>query len=450
MKQILISFLLFFASHSMIAQDLSYRPLVEEGKRWTYVRSYDHPDYSPYHYWYYLQGDTVIGGQKCLKMFSENYNNDNIVRYVGSLYEENKKVYAFLPKHGTADLLYDFDCDVDDEIRTSEGRMLVTDIVQEEYGGIVMRIYHLFWFSDDGKHYIEGCKWIEGIGGCIDFFDTLPGYGNPTYLVCCEVNGEVLYKYIQPKYTEEGYHEMAIEGKRWNYIHHYEDEKGVHEEPYSYVVKGDTVIGRTIQKKLYRQDGHSERYVCTLFEVGRDLKKLLPGTDAWIVPYQFGRHDFGRVYDWDSRQGKGRVYWMLHKIDTITVNDTDFRRLEFYSKTIDGGTPGMLKTIEDGPDVWHEIWVEGVGSELNGIEDPVHEKPLNDKDYTRFVSCYENGICIFTAQDFTTVAVGITSPSSHFEPSTPSSFFSLSGRRLTTPPTQKGIYIRDGKKVLIK
>ena len=30
------------------------------------------------------------------------------------------------------------------------------------------------------------------------------------------------------------------------------------------------------------------------------------------------------------------------------------------------------------------------------------------------------------------------------------SFFSLSGHRLTTPPTQKGIYIRDGKKVLIK
>ena len=131
--------------------------------------------------------------KKCLKMFSENYRNDGIERYAGALYEEGKKVYAFLPKHDTADLLYDFDCDVDDEIRTSEGRMLVTDIVQEVYGGIVMRFYHLFWFSDDGKHYLEVCKWIEGIGGCIDFFDTLPGYGKPTYLVCCEVNGEIFY-----------------------------------------------------------------------------------------------------------------------------------------------------------------------------------------------------------------------------------------------------------------
>ena len=193
MKQILISFLLFLASHAMIAQDLSYRPLVEGGKRWTYVRSYDHPDYSPYHYWYYLEGDTMIGGQKCLKMFSENYRNDGIERYAGALYEEGKKVYAFLPEHDTADLLYDFNCDVDDEIRTSEGRMLVTDIVQKEYGGMVMRFYHLFWFSDDGKRYIEGCEWIEGIGGCIDFFHTLPSDGNPTCLLCCEVNGEILY-----------------------------------------------------------------------------------------------------------------------------------------------------------------------------------------------------------------------------------------------------------------
>ena len=109
----------------------------------------------------------------------------------------------------------------------------------------------------------------------------------------------------------------------------------------------------------------------------------------------------------------------------------------------------MLATIEDGADVWHEIWVEGVGSELNGIEDPVHERPLNDKDYTRFVSCYENGICIFTANDFTTTS--ITSPSSlNPQPSTLTPWYSLSGRSLTAPPTRPGLYIKDGHKVLIK
>lgn len=381
----------------------TYRPFIEEGKRWTYVRTPDHPAYSPYFYEYYLEGDTVIGGQKCLKLFSENEYNDNKVIYKGSLYEEDKKVYAFLPEQGTADLLYDFGCEVDDEICVSEGRMLVTDIIQREYDGMTLRFYNLLWLSDDGMHNVDGCVWVEGIGGLIDFFQTVPTIGSSKWLYRCEVNGEALYRYeyVQPKYTEEDYHEMAIEGKTWNYIHHYIDEKGTHvEEPYSYVVRGDTIIEQKICKKLYYQDSKTERFVCALWETGRDLMKCPSGSESWQRTYQFGRTDIGRVFDWDSKQGTGRVFWMLHDRDTITVNGMDYYRLTFYSKTIDGGTTGMLTTIEDGPDVWHEIWVEGVGSELNGIEDPVHEKPLNNEDYTRFVSCYEDGVCIFTANDF--------------------------------------------------
>ena len=450
MKQILISLLLFCASHAMIAQDLPYRPLVEDGKRWTYDNFLEtRPDEYNYNYWYYLEGDTVINGKTCLKMYSENEYNDGKVSYKGALYEKDKKVFFVNEEDGTFVLLYDFNCKEGDEITIAEGVMTVVRISTKVYEGRTLRIFELA--SQELAHLPDAdfmhIYWMEGIGSTKDFFGMTPLPGNNRGIVRCEVNGEVLYQYIQPKYTDEGYHEMAIEGKTWNYIHHYEDENGVHEEPYSYVVKGDTVIGRTIHKKLYRQDEHSERYVCTLFEVGRDLMKLLPGTDVWRVPYQFGRDDFGRVYDWDSQQGKGRVYWMLHKIDTITVNDTDFRRLEFYSKTIDGGTPGMLKTIEDGPDVWHEIWVEGVGSEQSGIEDPVQERPLNDTDYTRFVSCYENGKCIFTSKDFRTDGVAVPASTTTTQSSP---WYTLSGRRFPTLPSRKGIYIKDGRKVLIK
>ena len=53
--------------------------------------------------------------------------------------------------------------------------------------------------------------------------------------------------------------------------------------------------------------------------------------------------------------------------------------------------------------MWHDIWVEGVGSASHGIEDqiPSHEPPVKTtSDYTYFVSCYEDGECIFTADDF--------------------------------------------------
>ena len=36
------------------------------------------------------------------------------------------------------------------------------------------------------------------------------------------------------------------------------------------------------------------------------------------------------------------------------------------------------------------------------------------------------------------------------QPSSLPTWTDLSGRRLTTPPTQKGVYIRDGRKILIK
>ena len=451
MKQILSSILLFFASHAMIAQDLPYRPLVEEGKRWTYDNYLDfRPDEYNHYYWYYLKGDTIINGKTCLKMFSENEYNDDKIIYKGALYEENRKVY-FVNDVRKFTLLYDFGGMKGDEIMTEEGLFTVEAISTIENQEETFRMFELSSkeLEDEPDAEYMHVFWIEGVGCTKDFFAMIPYPGNYCSLVRCEVNGEVLYQYIQPKYTDEGYHEMAIEGKTWNYIHHYEDENGVHEEPYSYVVKGDTVIGRTKCKKLYYQDSQTERFVCTLFEMGRDFMKLQPGSRAWRSPYQFGRTDFGRVFDWDSKQGAGRVFWMLHDRDTITVNGTDYNRLTFYSKTIVGGTTGMLATIEDGADVWHEIWVEGVGSELNGIEDPVHERPLNDKDYTRFVSCYENGICIFTANDFTTTS--ITSPSSlNPQPSTLTPWYSLSGRSLTAPPTRPGLYIKDGHKVLIK
>jgi hypothetical protein len=141
---------------------------------------------------------------------------------------------------------------------------------------------------------------------------------------------------------------------------------------------------------------------------------------------------------------------MLHDTDTITVNGTDFRRLTFFSKTIDGGTAGMLSTIEDGADVWHENWVEGVGSELNGIETPVHEKPLDTKEYTRFISCYENGQCIFTAKDFVTPSLtSITAKPMLNDYPVNGQSFDLTGRRLSSPPA-KGVYIENGKKKAVK
>ena len=387
----------------------AYRTLVEEGKRWTYDNfmplrpaEYDH------YYYYDLRGDTLIAGQQCLKMYSENRNNDNTIRYEGALYEVNKKVYCFFPQKDKEELLYNFDCTVGDTIQVNIGKLVVKDIQTKDNGGIAIREYILHDVSEyEGEDDFD-FSWIEGVGATKDFFAMIPMWGNYNNLNACELNGEKLYQTIVPDLTEKGYHKMGIEGKRWNYIHYYMEEDGFHEIPYSYVVKGDTIIRRTTYKKLWYQDENTERLVCLLLERGREVLKSVDfGDNSYDSPimtsfFDFGREDFGRVFTWKAELNWGNTNWMVHGVDTIEVNNRPFRRytcLQKYSK--EGET---LTTIEyNGKGVWHDIWVEGIGSASSGIEDqiPSHEPPVKTtSDYTYFVSCYENGECIFTADDF--------------------------------------------------
>ena len=388
---------------SKIIED-NYRPLVEEGKHWTYDNfmplrpaKYDH------YYFYDLKGDTLIAGQHSLKMYSENYSNDNAIHYEGALYEVDKKVYCFFPEKDKAELIYDFDCAIGDTVHVRAGDLVVKDIQTEDNGGIDIKRYTLCEVND-----MSDFSWIEGVGATMDFFHMLPLDGNYNSLNACELNGEKLYEKVEPDLTEEGYHKMGIEGKRWNYVHYHLEDDGWHEEPYSYVVKGDTIIRRTKYKKLYYQDENTERFECLLFETGRTVYKNWDlGNNSYDSPlmtpfFEFGREDFGRVFTWKAELDAGNTNWMVYGVDTIEVNNCQFRRYTCLQKYSEEGE--TLTTIEyDGEDVWHDIWVEGVGSASNGIEDqnPLAEPPIRRPgEYNAFVSCYEDGVCIFTADDF--------------------------------------------------
>ena len=412
MRRTLLFIACVLTSLAMQAQENAgdYRPLVEEGKHWTYDNfmplrpaKYDH------YYYYDLKGDTLIAGKKCLKMYSDNVYNDSIIHYEGALYEENKKVFCFFPGKEEAVLLYNFDCKIGDllDIYYGDEQVLVTDIQSVALGDTIGRQYILQpveTFKYDG----EMMYWIEGVGSTKDFFGMKPAVGNNRYLDACELNGEYLYKMPVPDTTPKDYHKMGIEGKRWNYIHYYLDENGEHREPYSYVVRGDTVIRRTPYKKLWYQDGKTERLVCLLLEEGRGVYKSTDfGNNSYESPvfktfFEFDRTDFGRVFSWKSKCQEGNTNWMVYGVDTIMVKNRQFRRYTCLQQYSDEGE--TLTTIPyDGKGVWRDIWVEGVGSASSGIEDqiPLHEPPLKTtSDYTYFVSCYEDGACIFTSDDF--------------------------------------------------
>ena len=454
------AFLLFFCllvSSLLHAEnrDSVYRPLVEEGKHWTY----DHEDGWYYHY--DLKGDTLIAGKNCLKLYSDNKQNVHLVSYEGALYEENKKVYCFFPEKDDAELLYDFDCEVGDTLHNlggpgweaakklyEYGLAVVKDIRTEYKGGIAVKKYTLKpvtdkpWLDDD----LHVIIWFEGVGATGDFFVKPPLQGSYTGLYACELKGEKLYQYVMPDLTEEGYHKMGIDGKRWNYIHYYKDEDGEHRDPYSYVVTGDSVFRRTTFKKLVYQDEKSERFVCLLYETGRTVYKT--ANNPLSAFFQFERDDFGRIFTWEAVNSPGNTNWMVYGVDTIEVKGRPFRRFTCLQK-YSGEGEELTSIAYDGEGVWHDIWVEGVGSASSGIEDqnPLHEPPVRTSDdYTYFVSCYENGECIFTADDFTvqtSIIPVMTSVGRKGD------LFDLQGRRLSGKPS-RGVYIENGKKRVAK
>lgn len=197
MKQFLL--MLAMMPLASFAQD-GYRPLVEQGKKWTY----HHDTYQyVYDYHYTLEGDMVVEGKDCLKMYSENKYGDGERQFEGALFEENRKVYYFnfdkdklLAEQPT--LLYDFGCEVGDVFHMNAIELVTQAISAVEVNGKNVNRYDFQarrTINDSDEPFVIGnLSWIEGVGSTLDFFGMLPLPGNYNSLVACEVNGEVIYQ----------------------------------------------------------------------------------------------------------------------------------------------------------------------------------------------------------------------------------------------------------------
>ena len=195
MKIFLFSILAFLPC-VISAQD-NYLPLVEKGKHWTYDNFMPFAPEYKYNYYYELKGDTLIAEKICFKMYSENRNNNNAVKYEGALYEENKKVYCFFSGKDEAELLYDFGCYIGDILYVKNEHLVVEDIYTEDNDGVTIKKYKLqptSWNENDHNKVF----WIEGVGAMLDFFVMLPLSGNYSRLNACELNGEILYQTVDP------------------------------------------------------------------------------------------------------------------------------------------------------------------------------------------------------------------------------------------------------------
>jgi len=173
-----------------------YHPLVVRGgKKWTY----HHDTFeNVYDYYYILEGDTVIAGKNCLKMYSKNKDNQGEIRFEGALYEEDRKVYRFHQEIDVPEVLYDFDCQVGDTLPFQGAYLVIQAIESVEILGMSRKRYDFQAYvkvEDSDEIIVLGDgSWLEGIGSMKDFYNMIPFDGNYNSLMACEMNGVMIYQ----------------------------------------------------------------------------------------------------------------------------------------------------------------------------------------------------------------------------------------------------------------
>ena len=209
------------------ADNMTYRPFVEEGKVWKVGIVSGNPvqvvDY------YYFDGDTIINGKACKQMMCEQFVNpdyadyDNVMRYpqlsyVGAWYEEDKKVYFYNANNKRFTLWYDFSADANDTIQIL-GQSYV--IGSKQTGGMkgfkgVYRDVMMVWDEEQNNY---NTTWLEGVGSIEG-----PGYNvylgeeyhGGAFLMSCTVGDEVIY--LNDEY-EDGATPAEARKKRFDFTH---------------------------------------------------------------------------------------------------------------------------------------------------------------------------------------------------------------------------------------
>ena len=199
MKKVLSLLFLYLLSYSHVqaqTETHTHSILVEEGKMWTYKKVHPLPpeEYREWHESSFLQGDTIIGGYKCLKLFSNSDNPLNSYEnlFSGAMFEEDEKVYYIPPGNSTPWMIYDFSCQSGDTVIFKDIPLVMRKHMEIDYNGIARSVLYMSPHDIDRQ-----VIWIEGIGcnkGLIDYDDVWAPGGGYTVLEACMIGDEIVYE----------------------------------------------------------------------------------------------------------------------------------------------------------------------------------------------------------------------------------------------------------------
>ena len=253
--------------------------------------------------------------------------------------------------------------------------------------------------------------------------------------------------------AQDSGHTFLVEGKSWHGAYMLKD--GIPTQ-FQWIVECDSMVNEVDYKVVGRYEtGHTKegftRVGCYLIrEEGKKVYiRIDDFPDDWLL-YDFGLSEGDEIASdrWDDSQ-KYRV----NKVDTLVVNGIEYRRLFMGSVNgYSGDGPQPMSANEEGVS-FSDIWLEGLGGLRHG-GNLLPEKPGYYGNYMvdyNFWYCLQDDDLLATYQDWYN---DITKVNEHRSNKDNQPVYGLSGRIIcsdknaTTLP--KGVYIQNGKKVVIK
>ena len=216
------------------------------------------------------------------------------------------------------------------------------------------------------------------------------------------------------------------EGKQWTYYSNNMMEQYRHN--YNYVLHGDTVVLDRKCMKLFRDD----KLTAFLYEDGCKVYCSFPEEKSFSLLYDFGLNKGDEI---TALYGKKIRVMKTEERDYCGVN----RRLLWWlpcSEYENMSADDMEKLIADGREELFGQWIEGVGSPRDMFA--YEPYPGNNSSLV----CKQAGRQLFPDESFVDEIDRL-----HETAVSTLGLYDLTGRRLTAEPA-RGIYIRDGKKMM--
>ena len=229
------------------------------------------------------------------------------------------------------------------------------------------------------------------------------------------------------------------EGKSWSITYMTHENTSSYKR--TYMVKGDTIIGDRLYKKIIEED--RGLYLYALREEGGKVYSV-SSTD------KYGEPNKEEVLWYDFSVSKGDIietqYYSLQvtETDRVAVNGYLFKRIR------------LKWTVKSHPEEYYGmgIWIEGIGSDLGPFSPYSWGRDSNG--YHFMEECFVKGQSLFSHDDFTAPAwEGEQSleSSQTIMPQPSASTYDIQGCQLSNSKwsnrqMRKGVYIQNGRKVV--